>query len=271
MFSILILTRNEENNILDCIQSVAWCDDIVVLDSFSTDQTGSLAEKAGARVFQRAFDDFGSQRNYALDQISFRHPWVFHLDADERFNEALRQECERVMKENINSAFFVPNRIIFLGRWIRHATQYPYPQVRFLKIGEVRFVQAGHGQREDRALRGLGHIHIPYDHYNFSKGLSDWVGKHNQYSTQEAQSIVQADESSASATDLFSSDGMMRRRAMKKIHARLPLRWVVKFFYLYVVKLGFLDRYPGLAYCLLQGFYDFLITVKIKELRMKKP
>ena len=109
---------------------------------------------------------------------------MFHLDADERFNEELRAECERVIEEDVHSAYFVPNKIIFLGKWIKHCTQYPYPQVRLLKIGEVRFMKAGHGQKEDTATRGVGHIHTAYDHYNFSKGIGEWLDKHNVYSSK---------------------------------------------------------------------------------------
>ncbi|MFC7338117.1 glycosyltransferase family 2 protein [Haloferula chungangensis] len=264
MFSILILTKDEEINLPACLESVGWCDDVVVLDSLSEDRTQELAEKSGARVYERPFDDFGSQRNHALDQIKFRHPWVFHLDADERFNEELRRECERVIREDQHSAFFVPNKIIFLGRWIRHSTQYPYPQVRLLKVGEVRFAKAGHGQREDQVKRSLGHIDVAYDHYNFSKGISDWVQKHNRYSDEEAKHFNEQAEQSIQWPDLLKG-GMARKRAMKQVHARVPFRWVFKFIYLYFVRLGILDGYPGFVYCVLQSFYDFLITVKIQE------
>src|SRR5690606_15859917 len=106
------------------------------------------------------------------------------------------------------------NRIIFLDRWIRRSTQYPYPQVRFLKIGEVRFAKSGHGQREDRVLRGLGQIGVAYDHYNFSKGISDWVAKHNQYSDQEAKLAIDDAAETMPWSDLL-KDGMVRKRAMK--------------------------------------------------------
>ena len=106
MFSILILTKNEEINMRDCMESVSWCDDVVVLDSLSDDDTCEMAEDMGARVFERPFDDFGAQRNYALDEIEFRHPWVFHLDADERFNEELRAECERVIERGCSQCLF---------------------------------------------------------------------------------------------------------------------------------------------------------------------
>lgn len=265
MFSILILTRNEETNLPDCLKSVAWCDDIVVLDSFSTDATAALAREAGARVVQRVFDDFGSQRNFALTEIPFKHSWVFHLDADERFNEALRLECDQVIARDEHSAYFVPNKIIFLGKWIRHSTQYPFPQVRLVKIGEVTFAKAGHGQREDRVERGTGHLQTAYDHFNFSKGIREWVHKHNHYSDEEAALSLEIRQQPLGIGECFSGDSVVRRRALKRLHVRLPLRWAFKFGYLYFVKWGFLDGYPGFAYCLLQGFYDFLISVKMRE------
>ena len=263
MFSILILTKDEEINMRDCMESVSWCDDVVVLDSLSEDATREMAQDMGARVYERPFDDFGSQRNYALDEIEFKHPWVFHLDADERFNEELRAECERVIEEDLHSAYFVPNKIIFLGKWIKHCTQYPYPQVRLLKIGEVRFMKAGHGQKEDTAERGVGHIHTPYDHYNFSKGIEDWLAKHNVYSSKEVDSAEKM--GSCSLSDLFSSDSMVKKRAMKSLFVRMPFRPWFKFFYLYVVKLGFLDGYPGLIYCRLQMMYESMIMIKRTE------
>ena len=265
MFSILILTKNEQANLPACLESVVWCDDVVVLDSLSTDETCDIAARSGARVFRRPFDDFGSQRNFALDEIPFKHAWVFHLDADERFNEELRSECERMIALDEMSAYFVPNKIIFLGKWIKRCTQYPYPQVRLLKIGEVRFKKAGHGQREDEAKRGVGHIHIPYDHYNFSKGIADWVEKHNRYSSGEAEELLATRSGPIDWSGLFSGESMRRKRSLKQIHARLPGRWLVKFLYLYFLRLGFLDGYPGFVYCVLQGFYDFLIVAKVRE------
>lgn len=265
MFSILILTKDEEANIRACLESVSWCHDVVVLDSFSTDRTCAIARECGARVFQRAFDDFGAQRNYALDHMNFANPWVFHLDADERFNETLWLECEREITKNEYSAYFVANRLIFMGRWIKRSSQYPYPQVRLIKIGEARFAKSGHGQRENAVERKTGYLRTPYDHLNFSKGIADWVDRHNRYSSEEAEETVALRSAPIAVGDLFASDALVKKRARKRLHARLPARWLFKFAYLYVWKGGFLDGYPGFAYCVLNGFYDFLIAVKIKE------
>lgn len=265
MFSILILTKDEEGNLPACLESVAWADDIVVLDSHSGDRTCEVARAAGAHVVQRPFDDFASQRNYALDQIQFKHPWVFHLDADERFNEELRLECERAIAADRHSAYSMPNRIIFLGRWIKRCTQYPYPQVRLIKRGEMRYKKAGHGQKEALAKRGVGQIDLPYDHYNFSKGIEDWIAKHNHYSSEEARLAESLKQ--RPFRECFSKDPMIRTRARKSRFVRLPCRPLLKFFYLYFACRGFLDGRPGFLYCRLQMVYETMISIKIAERR----
>lgn len=265
-FSILILTLNEAENIASCIDSVAaWADDIVVLDSGSEDATCQIARERSARVYCRAFDDFGSQRNYALDEIEFKHNWVFHLDADERFNDELQRECERITEIDEKSAYFVPNRIIFLDKWIPRCTQYPYPQVRLIKRGEVRFAKAGHGQKEDAVQRGVGHIDVAYDHYNFSKGIEDWIAKHNRYSSEEARLASGIDQQPL--LECFSADSMRRKRALKSWFVRMPCRPLIKFFYLYIVQRGFLDGYAGFVYCKLQMMYESMIQIKRVEYR----
>jgi len=266
-FSILILTRNEEVNLPACLESVAWCDDVIVLDSYSLDLTCNIARTWGARVFQREFDNFGNQRNHALDEIEFKYEWVFHLDADERFNAELRSECQRVIEEDIHSGYFIPNRILFLGKWIRHCTRYPYPQVRLIKRGEIRFLASGHGQRECDARRGVGHIHVPYDHYNFSKGLEDWLAKHNRYSTEEARLLVH--EPARPLKECIARDAMVRRRALKSRFIRLPFRPQLKFLFLYVVCRGFLDGIPGWSYCRLMAMYEHMTVLKIRENRWR--
>lgn len=268
MFSVLILTRNEEQNLPDCLASVKWCDDIVVLDSCSTDQTAAVAKSAGARVFERPFDDFAAQRNYALDKIPFRHPWVFHLDADERFTEPLQRECETVIAVDQHSGFLVPSKLMFMDRWLRWSGMYPVYQMRLMKLGEIRFIQTGHGQREDDAKRGVGKLHEPYLHYNFSKGLDDWREKHDRYSTKEAEeSRQERREGRIGWHDLGGNDPVARRRALKRLSMRLPCRPTLRFLYMYVFRLGFLDGRPGLLYCRLLATYERMIVTKLKELQ----
>ena len=230
--SFLILTLNEEANIAACIDSVAFADDIVVVDSFSSDQNCEIAREKGARVYQRKFDNFSSQRNYALDKIEYKHLWVFHLDADERFTPDLYRECQRMVALDEKSAYFVPNRIIFLGKWIKHCTQYAFCQERLLKRGEVRFSEMGHGQKEQAPERGLGYVHIPYDHFNFSKGIEDWIAKYNRYSFLEAHGLSEIKR--RPLADCWYSDSAIRKRALKSWFVRMPCRPWLKFFYLFL-------------------------------------
>ncbi len=262
--SVLILTRDEERNLPACLDSLAWCDDMVVLDSFSTDGTVELARALGARVYQRAFTDFAGQRNFALREIPFRHPWLFHLDADERFTPALLAECRAAAARDAHSGYLAPSKMLLRGRWLRRAAAYPVYQMRFMKLGEVSFEQAGHGQRECRPERGLGILTEPYLHESFGAGLERWFEKHNRYSTHEA--LARLNGNGAGAGRLFSANPVERRRALKALSYHLPLRPVAKFAYLYLLRRGFLDGGAGLTYCLLQAVYEYTIDLKLREL-----
>ena len=262
-FSILILTLNEEINLSACLDSVSWCNDVVVLDSYSSDSTIEIAKNRGARVVQRRFDSFAGQRSYGLDTIDFKYPWVFHLDADERLTRELAQECHEAIVRDEHSGYYVPSKLVLRGKWLRRCATYPTYQMRFAKIGEVRFTQVGHGQRELGAERGLGYLREPYIHHGFSKGLEDWFEKHNRYSTDEARVSQSARLDWAG---LVSANGLRRRRALKRLSAHAPARPLVKFLYLYLYRRGFLDGREGLTYCTLQAIYEYMIAIKAQEL-----
>ena len=266
--SILILTLDEETNLPSCLESVAWCDDVVVLDSGSTDLTVDIAEASGARVYQRSFDDFAGQRNWALDNVEFRHPWLFHLDADERFTDALHIECENVVVHDERSTYMVPSKMIFRGRWLRWSGMYPSYQMRLMKIGEARFVQKGHGQREGEALRGVGVLREPYLHYGFSKGMQDWFTKHRRYAAEEAREALQELEGAGiDRRGLASLDPVRRRRALKELSSILPVRPLLRFVYMYFLRMGFLDGWAGLEYCRLLARYERMIVENVKLLQ----
>ena len=245
--STLILTLNEEANLPRCLESLAWCDDIVVADSFSSDRTVEIARAAGARVVQRGFDSFAGQRNFALDNVNLRNEWVLHLDADEVCTESLREEIQRRTLDPQIDAYRVPSKMIFLGRWLRYAGMYPSYQVRLGRHPVFRFKQVGHGQREDIDPSRVGTLRSPYLHYSFSNGLDDWFRKHNRYSTDEAMEIVEHGANvRLDLGGLFSiRDPTRRRRALKTFANRLPFRPAWRFFRAYILKLGCLDGFPG--------------------------
>jgi glycosyltransferase involved in cell wall biosynthesis len=240
----------------------------VVVDSFSADRTVELAERGGARVFRREFDNFAGQRNFALDSIPFRHEWIFHLDADEIITADLHREIEEVLDNPGYDAFRVPSKMMFMGKWLRHAGMYPTYQVRLTRCPGFRFRQVGHGQREDLEKSRIGTLASPYLHNSFSKGIGEWLDKHNRYSALEAEeSIRQIRDGELGWSGLFSRDATERRRALKRLSFRLPLRPFFRFIYMYFIRLGFLDGHAGLTYCSLLAIYEYLIVLKIRENR----
>jgi glycosyltransferase involved in cell wall biosynthesis len=128
MISVLILTLNEEINLPGCLASVKWCDDIVVYDSFSTDRTIEIAKAAGARVFQRSFDNYANQRNAALTQVEYKHSWLLMLDADEQATPELYGEIKNIAVCSQVSAdlYRMRRKDIFFGKWLRYSSGIPH-------------------------------------------------------------------------------------------------------------------------------------------------
>jgi glycosyltransferase involved in cell wall biosynthesis len=268
MISVLILTRNEQQDLPACLASVAWSDDIHVFDSFSTDSTIAIAQAAGAHVHQRAFDDYATHRNAALREISFKHPWLFLLDADERPTAELTSEMIRAVAsapETIN-AFRLLRRDFLYGTWLRHAQITPF-YIRLVRPERVRYTRA---INEVLEVEGpIASLVAPLDHFPFSKGISHWVVRHNLYSTMEAELIYlqQGFQHPSLRTALFSADFHQRRLHQKAIFYRLPARPLLKWLYMVFVRGAILDGRAGLTYATLQSFYEYLIVLKTRELR----
>lgn len=267
MISVVILTHNEETNIGRCLDAVSWSDDILVVDSFSDDRTVEISKRYGARVIQRAFKDFSSQRNFASEQGELKHEWVLHLDADEIVTPELRAELSEAVFGG-KDAYRVSSKLIFCGKFLRHAGLFPWYQVRFGRKQALRFKQVGHGQRETLEPSRIGTLKSSLLHFNFSKGLSAWIERHNRYSTAEAyQNVYGYADDDVSIPDLFSFATDRRRRAAKKLFRRLPWRATIRFVYMYLLRGGILDGRPGLTYCRLLAWYEWLIVLKERELR----
>jgi glycosyltransferase involved in cell wall biosynthesis len=265
MFSVLVLTLNEERDLPRCLASAAGCDDVVVLDSGSTDRTIAIARAAGARVYQRPFDNFAGQRNHAQRTISFRHRWVFHLDADEQLTPELRAECRAAAARTDLDGFFVAPRMLWHGRWIPHCTDYPAFQARFVRAPEFTFIQVGHGQRETPGMR-LDRLRANYLHDLSSGGEAEWLEKHRRYARAEARQHLAA-TGRGRALDLLSRDPLVRRRALKHLSYALPFRPVLRFVFQYVLRGGFLDGGAGLNYCRLLARYEGFTAAELRRLR----
>jgi glycosyltransferase involved in cell wall biosynthesis len=272
MISILILTLNEEQNLPACLKTVEWSDDVHVLDSYSTDKTIQIAEESGAKMWYRKFDSFSQHQNWALENIPFKYPWVFYFDADERVTPALAQSMQAAVQEpGDNVAFRVQRRDFFLKTWLKHVQLTAYYD-RLFRPEKMRYERLGHCV--SRPDGPVGEVAGFLDHYPFSKGIAEWIGKHNFYSNQEAQQIVANRSSEDARRGFFSLLGAAtsapstheRRRILKEIYYRMPARPMIKFLYMYVGKLGFLDGRAGFTYSMLIAFYEYWIVLKTEEL-----
>jgi len=266
--SIVILALNEEANLGPCIQSCGFSDDIHVLDSGSTDRSIEVARSHGAQVWTNPFESFAAQRNWAIDNIPHKYAWVFHLDADERFTPELVCEVQKLVDlERDEAGWFVPNLLIFMGRWLKFASGYPVYQVRLFHRERLRFQAHGHSQRE--LTDGLiGTMHEPYLHFNFSKGLHDWFEKHNRYSSQEAAQAFAERGGALGLGSLFISDKIKRRRAMKSLAYRLPCRPTLRWLHAMILQRAILDGPAGWMYARLLAMYEKMTDLKLKELRL---
>ncbi|MDC0832671.1 glycosyltransferase family 2 protein [Geitlerinema sp. CS-897] len=277
MFSIYILTYNEEIDIADCIESALLSDDVVVVDSLSSDRTVDIARRYPVRVEQHRFESHGKQRTWMLRSIPTKYEWVYILEADERMTPELFEECCQTIRDRETRSedddvvgYYVAERVIFMDRWIRRSTQYPRYQLRLFCKEKVWFDDYGHTEREVCDGK-TGFLKETYPHYTSGKGLSRWIEKHNRYSTDEAiETLRQLHYGNVRWHELFfGRSEVERRRALKDLSLRLPFRPLVRFVYMYFVLGGLFDGHAGFAWCTLQAFYEYLILLKVDELKRK--
>lgn len=245
--SVVIITLNEEDRLEDALKSCeALSDEIVVVDSFSTDKTLEIAERYRARVFQHAFIDYGNQKNIALEKA--RHEWVLNLDADERVSGTLREEILRLRKlEQVPAdGFLINRRTCYLGRWIRHSGWYPDRKLRLFKKDLSRWKGRIHESLEHTGKTGRlkGDIlHFTYRH------MDDHVERINRYSRMQAQDIAES--------------------GIKFLWLRALLLPPVTFLRFYIWKMGFLDGFPGLVIALVSSWGTALKYLKAIETKRK--
>jgi len=274
MISVLILTYNEEQDLPACLDSVAFSDDIHVFDSNSTDKTQQIAQNRGAHHHTRAFDNYAAQRNAAM-QLPFRHPWVLVLDADERPTPALIAEIAQILPKTpeTTAAYRIRRRDFLWGTWLAHAQLSPY-YVRLLRVGRVQYTRE---VNEVAEISGdTAQLTEPFDHFPFSKGISHWVAKHNDYSTREAEVLANGNFAHDASLHqaLFGHDFHTRRIAQKAIFYQLPGRPIIKWLYMMFFRGAVLDGQAGIMYATLQSLYEYLIEIKHRELlrrRSNKP
>ncbi|MFN4087202.1 MAG: glycosyltransferase family 2 protein [Spirosomataceae bacterium] len=271
MISVLIPTKNEENDLMGCLDSLKWCDDIYILDSFSTDKTEAIAKEFGTHFYQRVFDDYSSQKNFGLNHLPFKYDWILLLDADERVPEGMFELwLTEISKVDVSvDGFLIRRKDYLFGQWLKHS-QMTSHYLRLIRKGKGQFHRAINEVLEvEGEVKTLpGH----FDHFPFSKGIAHWIQKHNVYSSMEAQRWY--DEQSGQfdfsvRKALFSKTLPERRYHQKGLFYKVPFRPFIKFIYLYVVKKGILDGYPGLVVSILQSIYEYFIVLKSKEILLQ--
>ena len=274
--SIIVPIRNEAGNLPRCLASVAWADEIFVVDSQSTDGSIEIAQRTGARVVEFQFNGtWPKKKNWALENLPFRNEWIFILDAD----EALPAEAEAEFREAMASAgelagYWINRRFMFLGRWLRHA-YYPNWNLRLFRHALGRYekltdaaTNSGDNEvHEHVVVQGpTKRLRCEMDHYAFPS-IDVFIEKHNRYSNWEAR--VATDRHLAASGGQLRHQRVNRRRRLKLLSHRLPFRGLLRFLYVYVWQKGFLDGREGYYFARLHGVYEFLSVAKTYELLHK--
>jgi glycosyltransferase involved in cell wall biosynthesis len=280
--SVLIPVKNEAANLRDCLANVLFADEIVVVDSASTDETQVIADEAGARIVQFAWNGkFPRKKNWALENIPWRYDWVLIVDADERITPELQREISRAIRRADVDGFYLNRRFWFLGGWINHCGYFPSWNLRLFRHRLGRYE---HIEINDNIPPGDNEVHehvlltgrteylsAPMEHYAFPD-IATFVEKHNRYSTWEAEAREQLYQRAGQNTLRARPFGtaMEHKRWLKKLAMRAPCRPALRFFYHYIWKQGFRDGYRGWVLCRLLAWYEFVSVVKTREMLARR-
>jgi glycosyltransferase involved in cell wall biosynthesis len=240
--SVVVITSNEEARLRDCLLSVAWADEIVVVDAQSTDKTASIAREFTDHVFVRPWPGFAMQKNFGLEQAT--GDWLLSLDADEEVTAALKDEIvATIARPDAAVGYRIPRRNMFWGRWVRHGGLYPDWQLRLFRRGRGAFLTPA--VHESVRVDGeVGRLRAALVHRSY-RDVSDFLQRADRYSTLAAEA------------------GIAEGRAMRR--RDLVLRPAGRFFSMYVVRGGVLDGWRGFLLACLYAYYVFIREAKIWE------
>jgi glycosyltransferase involved in cell wall biosynthesis len=274
--SILVPIKNEAANLPRCLGSVQWADEIVVVDSQSTDGSAEIVQRHGAGVVQFRFNgSWPKKKNWALENIPFKNEWVLILDADEVLpTEAATEISTAIASAGDIAGYWINRRFFFLGRWLRHA-YYPNWNLRLFRHSLGRYekltsadTRSGDNEMHEHVVvQGpTARLKSEIDHFAFPS-VEVFIEKHNRYSNWEAR--VAIDEFLGKSSAELSHGAVEHRRRLKRFSQRLPFRPLLRFLYIYVWQKGFLDGREGYYFARLHGLYEFLSVVKTYELRQR--
>jgi glycosyltransferase involved in cell wall biosynthesis len=263
----VVLTRNEEPNIRRCIASLAWADQVVVVDSGSTDGTVAITRSLGIEVVEQPWLGFSDQREFALRLPQIRHDWVYFVDADEWVSPQLAAEIAAQLRDPSCAGFAHRLRLVFLGTWIRHCGWYSSSLV-------VRLVDRRYTKYDGKVVGERAWVDGPVHRLRNDivdedlKGLATWLRKHIRYAELRAEDGGQSASLRHRLRGLSSREGTrpLTRVILKDvIYPSVPAKSVALFLYMYVIRLGFLDGYPGLRFCFYHAWYEICVAALRKE------
>jgi glycosyltransferase involved in cell wall biosynthesis len=240
--SVVIVTKNEERNIEAALQSVSRFSEIIIIDDFSTDSTISIAHKYTDKIFQIKWQGYARQKQSGIDKASM--PWVLVLDADERVTEELAEEIRTAIESSICSAFYIPRKNFFLGRWIRHGGWWPDYTLRLFRKNSA-YMEQREVHEKIVAYGKPAYCKKPMEHYTYRE-ISDYIKKMDVYSA-------------LAATELHQKGGSVR-------FYQLVLKPPVTFLRMFLFQQGFRDGFHGFVLASLYSFYTFLKYLKLWEI-----
>jgi glycosyltransferase involved in cell wall biosynthesis len=258
--TVIVLTLNEELNISYCIKNViGWANEIIILDSYSTDSTVAIAESLGAKVYFRIFDNYAKQRNYAINELPIANNWIFFLDADEWLTEELKEEIHNTITVTDYDGFLIKRRFYFLNKWIKYGGYYPSWNLRLFRKGIAKV-----SREINEHVEIMGRVgKLKYDMVDENhKGLSFWLSKHIQYAQLEAQQFSTLNDLKIRfGGNPIERKNWIRHKIWNKIMPPL-VRPFIYFFYTYFLRFGFLDGRVGFIFHFLHDlWFIFLIDV----------
>ena len=265
--SVVVATLNEELHVERVVRSARDLGPVYVVDAGSTDRTRQLAEAAGAHVVEHEWAGYAEQKNWALDNLPIETGWVLFLDADEFLTPALVAEIASVVTRDDVDGFYLPEMNVFMGRPLRHAWWYPAYQLRLFRSGKGRYEQRS--VHESVIVDGRTDFLRETLYHESLKGIDAFVERHLRYARLEAEEMlrVRRDGFAGQRHGRLFGTWPERRRFLKlNVWYRVPARPLIRFFWLYVVRRGFLDGRPGLVYCSLLAAYEVFIDATLAEL-----